>query len=424
MTPGRFTLRRGICGVLVAAFVALLLFPLFQQRTQLPADRPLIGVRESTAKLPALTARNWLNGKYSGGAETWVRERAGLRGWLVTINRQIRYSLFGQVAPAPLPRRAVVIGEDPVIHENIYLAEALRRPVVAPEKMEAFGANLARVQALLAEQGAAFLVVLAPQKALLYPDTLPGWARDRAADDNADFPAFLEALRRHGVAHLDTMALFRQMKATHPDVVAPHSAHWSFHGAWVALQHAVPIVNRQEILPELPALATEELIMQQPLFMDDELRLQLNLLFGAHLAPVPAAYPVAGPLGADNEQKLDVLVVGDSYGFGLMDALARSRLCSRIQFLYYLRTAYEAAPGLFDSRRERVLSATRTLGLFRNSNENGQRFLTGKRLVILVMTSFNIDKFGWGFDRMVERRYGVAGAQPPPADEPPVNVDE
>jgi hypothetical protein len=375
-------------------------------------------VRAVDAKLPALTPGSWWRGEFAAAADGWMRERAGMRGWLVKINRQIRYSLFGQVAAAPLQKRSVVIGEAPYIHENIYLAEALRRPVVTPEKMDAFAARLARTQALLNAEGTAFLVVLAPNKALLYPETLPAWARARVADANADFPAFLEALRRHRVSHLDTMSLFRQLRPAFPDVVPPHSSHWSFHGAWLALQSALPIVNRQHVLGDLPVPVTEELIVQQPLSMDGELRAQLNLFFGRHLVPVPAAYPVAGPLPAGSEKKLDALVVGDSYGFGMMDALARSRLCSRVQYLYYMRSGYEASPGSFDSRRERLLSSARGIGRFRNSEETGRRFLDGKHLVVLVLTSFNIDKYGWGFDRMVERRYGSAAGVPPVEDAP------
>jgi hypothetical protein len=392
----------------------LLLFPLFQQCVHWPAEKVLIGIRIRTAEFPQWTVKTWQSGQFSVEADAWIREHVGLRSWLVMLNRQIRYSLFGQVAPAPLHKRSVVIGKAPFLHENLYIAEALRRPVVTPEKMEVFAKSLAQVQDLLNAHGVAFLVILAPNKALLYSDTLPRWAQARVADQNADFPAFLEALQRHQVSCLDTMALFRKLRPEFPDLVTPHSSHWSYHGAWVAWQHAISILNQQHILPEIPVPATEKLVLQNPLNMDDELREQLNLFWGAHLTPIPAAYPVVASVPPESEQKLETLIVGDSYGFGLMDALARSRLCNHIQYLFYMHSAYEAVPGFFDSHQACVMGRYDNLGLFRNSNENGQRFLAGKNLVLLVLTSFNIDKYSWGFDRMVNRLYGNSGDTPLP----------
>ena len=53
-------------------------------------------------------------------------------------------------------------------------------------------------------------------------------------------------------------------------------------------------------------------------------------------------------------------------------------------------------------------------------SENGRRMLAGKNLVVFVITTFNIDKFSWGFDRLVEQLYGdpdAVAAGPEIADE-------
>lgn len=418
MTPAPSIPRRCLCGILIAILVALLFFPLFQRILLIPGDKDLIGIRTRSLKFPEWTLRSWWAGQFAAEADAWIREQAGMRGWLVMLNRQIRYSLFGQVEPAPLRRRAVVIGKAPFLHEKIYLIAALRNPVVPPGDMESFAARLAGIHRMLKEQGTAFLVILAPNKPLLYPDTLPRWARPHVSDERAEFPAFLEALRRHDVPCLDTMSLFRQLRPEYPDLVATHGSHWSYRGAWVAWQHAIPVINRQHILPEIPVPATEEVILKPAIGMDGELHGQLNLFWGRHLARIPAAYPVAAPPPPESEQKLDALVVGDSYGFGLMDALARSRLCHRIHYLYYMRNAYETVPGFFDSRKESRLVHFKNLGLF-HTTEGAQKYLAGKDLVIVVLTSFNINKYSWGFDRMVNRLYGDPDASPIAAEDLP-----
>jgi hypothetical protein len=414
--------RRSLGGFLLALFAALLFLPLFAQFTRMPPDKNLVGLRARTKEFPLWTGQAWLNGQFSTDASAWIREHAGLRGWLVALNRQLRYSLFGQLAPAPLGMHAVVIGKAPMLYEKIYLTGALRQPVVPPEKMEAFATSLERVQGILNEHGIAFLVILAPNKALFYADALPGWAQKHVSDENSDFPAFLEALRRHQVAHLDTMSLFRQLRPESPPLVAIHGAHWSFFGAWVAWQHAIPILNREGLLPEIPVPETEELILRPALDMDAELRAQLNLFSSRHADRIPAPYPVAASLPPGKEQMLDALIVGDSYGFGLMDALARSRLCRRIHYWYYMRSIYEVSTGSFDSRRDRLLNRGKSLGRFPPTSENGRRFLEGKNLVLIVLTSFNINKYSWNFNSMVKRLYGSPDASPPPTEdssEPP-----
>ena len=244
-------LRRFICALLIALFAALLAFPLFQQLTGHPADQELLGFRPRSDELPNWTARRWLDGDFAVETDGWIRDHIGLRGWMVKINRQLRYSLFGQVEPAPLRKRALIIGKNGILHENIYLTEALREPVIPPERIDTFVVGLAQVKELLAQQGAAFLVVAAPNKARLYPETLPGWAPPLIRTPS-DHEAFVESLKRHDVPVLDTMELFRELQDEHPDLVAPHGTHWSFHGAWVALQHAIPLINEQRLLPELP----------------------------------------------------------------------------------------------------------------------------------------------------------------------------
>jgi hypothetical protein len=404
-------LNRLLRGVFIAVFAGLLLLPLAQQISKHPPDKKLSGIRVRTREFPSWSFKRWRRGEFATETDSWIRDHLGFRGHLISLNRQIRYSLFGHVEPAPMRKRALVIGRTPVLFENILLVDALRPPQIPPEKMDDFAFRLARMQRLLREQGMAFLVILAPNKAYLYPEDLPAWTRGRINESKADHVAFIDALKRHQVAHLDSMALFREMDL--PDMVPPHGIHWSNHGAWVAWQHAVPEINRQQILPDIPAPQTEELIYDKPSAMNDELRAQLNLYAAAHAKAVPSAYPVAAPLPPGTDPMLNVLVVGDSFGFTLVDALARSRLCNSIHYWFYMKSAKVASRPAYDSREFRGIPHIASLGNFTANDANGRRMLEGKNLVILAITTFNIDKYTWGFDRLINRLYGDPDDNPP-----------
>ena len=412
--------RRCFQGFLVVLAAALFLVPYFQHAAHWPADKQLSGFTPRTGAFPALTPQTWLDGSFAKTVDLWASEHVGSRGWLVALNRQIRYSCFGQVEPAPLRKRALVIGKAPVLYENILLIDALRPPQITPEKMEYFVGRLARTQELLKQHGKAFVVILAPNKAIAYPETLPAWARARVSDNHSDYRAFVEALRKHGVPLLDTMALFRELRPQYPDLIPPHAMHWGHQGAWIAWQHAIPLVNQQGLLPELPVPETAGIVMDKPSSMNRELRDQLNLFFSKHGDSIPSAYPVVDPLPAGVEPTLSALVVGDSFGFTLVDAMARSRLCNSIYFWFYLLRGKEAVPSAFDSRELRALPTPAGIGLTARSAENGRRMLEGKNLVVFVITTFNIDKFSWGFDRLIEQLYGnpdEAGPAPEGFDE-------
>lgn len=412
--------RRCFQGFLVALAAALFLFPYFQHVAHWPADKQLSGFTPRTGAFPGLTLQTWFDGSFAKTVDLWAGEHVGIRGWLVALNRQIRYSCFGQVEPAPLRKRALVIGTPPILYENILLIDALRPPQITPERMDYFAGRLARTQELLKQHGKAFVVILAPNKAIAYPETLPAWARTRVSDNHSDYRAFVAALRKHDVPLLDTMALFRELRPRYPELIPPHAMHWGHLGAWIAWQHALPLINRQGLLPELPVPETAGMVMDKPSSMNRELRDQLNLFFSKHGDSIPSAYPVVDPLPAGTEPTLRALVVGDSFGFTLVDAMARSRLCTDLYFWFYLLRGKEAVPATFDSRAVRSLPTPSGIGVMSRSVENGQRMLEGKNLVVFVITTFNIDKFSWGFDRLVEQLYG----NPEETPAPPENYEE
>jgi hypothetical protein len=416
--------RRCLQGLLIALFGALLLLPHVQRHAKIPADRKLSGIRVRVRDFPALRPGSWLRGEFAEAADAWIRDNLGLRGYLICLNRQIRYSCFGQVEAAPLRKRALVIGREPVLFENILLVDALRPPQITREQMDDFVARLARMQEQLRAQGMAFLVILAPNKAFLTPDSLPVWARDRITGDTADHVTFIDSLRRHQVPHLDSMALFRELGPDHDDMVPPHGIHWSHRGAWIAWQHAIPVINEQGLLPPLPVPETEDIIFDKPSAMNDELRAQLNLFTAAHAQAVPSAYPVAAPLPPGTQPRLKALVVGDSFGFTLVDAMARSQLCRTIHYWFYLKSAKEARPAAYDSRRFRGIPNITGIGNFIGTTENARRILEDKNLVILAITTFNIDKSAWRFDRLVNQLYGEPGEDTEPFEPIEVNLED
>jgi len=416
--------RRVFQGLLIVLFAVTVLLPLFAQITGIPRDRRLGGFRYRIREFPAWTFKSWRRGIFASTTDAWIAEHVGLRGWMVSLDRQLRYELFGQMEPTPRRKRSLVLGTPPHLHENLLMIDARRPAQVEPAVMDAFAARLARTRELLNEQGIAFLVVIAPNKVLLYPDTLPAWARRTLNDDDTDYQEFARALQRHGVPHLNTMELFKKLAPTHRDLVPPHGIHWSHRGAWIAWQHTIPLLNEQGILPPLPVPATLDLVYDKPSSMNDELRGQLNCFTSPYHAPVPSAYPVAEPLPEGFEPVIEALIVGDSFAFTYIDAMARSRLCNTMQLWFYMRSLKVARQGSFDSSVQRGISHVGDGGRLRANVENTELMLKDKNVVLLVMTTFNIDKLSWRFDKLVDRLYGGSEEEVEELDDDPFGLKD
>ena len=82
-----------------------------------------------------------------------------------------------------------------------------------------------------------------------------------------------------------------------------------------------------------------------------------------------------------------------------------------------MKSAKQARQPSYDSRKIRGNPSIDSLGNFTASDANGRRMLEGKNLVVLAITTFNIDKFAWGFDRLVARLYGDPDEKQTPFEE-------
>lgn len=376
--------------LLVAAilFSLVLALPLVQMATGFPPDYPLAGV-ETTATRPATGWAAWWNGTLQPDFDGWINQRIGLRGWLVRTANQLNYVLFRE-----LPRRSdtqVLLGRDGMLYEKVYVDAYNQSGHRLGKELRNISASTKRLQDRLAADGIAFLLVIAPSKAEIYPEFLPPEAdvAGRPAR-RSNYENFVKYLRADGVNLVDAHELFLQWKTAPgaPRLFANGGTHWNEYGA---ARVVAEIARRLRAatgkdLPtvEIVGAATNRTIVGE----DNDLGELVNLWSGRPLAG-PQVHPVVEV--RPGAHLPDVLFVGDSFVFTLTNFMDRLGLYRKRNTYYYYNREYfwPAAPNApLDKRQLDLLAEVR-----------------GRDAVVIEVGEYWLPRVGFGFVRDMLRAY-------------------
>lgn len=388
-------------GVLALLFWAGLCLPLFQQLTGLPRDVRLAGV-ENRAAMPPLTWQNWFNGEFSRAFPTWFDQRIGLRGWLVKSGNQAGYALFRRTVRSA--NQNVVIGSNYWLYERIYVQHYLRRIGIRDAVRTNFVHELAALDRALTARGIGLVVVVAPSKVEINPEHLPAdMRRDprQAGGLTNAYEALLPAMLAEGIRIVDGHRLFADSKADHPPLFAPGGTHWNGYGAQLAVQALFESLRHQPGGSRLPLPRVVGAEWGPAEGTDLDLRRLLNLWWCEPGGPPEVPYPrlsVAPSLPAGELPVQRVLIVGDSFSYQFVDALAQTRLVREVELLYYFKRRF-----MYDLTAPRA-NGSRTLNHIRA--DRGPlvqdpvwlaRHLEAASLVVLVINEIQLRDCAWGF---------------------------
>ncbi len=411
-------------GVLALLFWAGLCLPLFQQLTHLPRDVRLAGV-ENRAEVPRLTWRTWFSGEFGRAFPSWFEQRIGLRGWLVKSGNQAGYAIFRRTVRSA--NQNVVIGRDHWLYERIYVQHYLRRIGIRDAARDDFVRALAGLDRALAARGRDLVVVVAPSKVEIHPEHLPPdmqLDRRQAVGQTNAYEALLPALRAEGVRVVDGHQLFMDAKADHPPLFASGGTHWNGYGAQLTVQALFELLRSRPNSPELPLPRVAGAEWGPAEGTDLDLRRLLNLWWFEPGGPPAVPYPrlsIESPAPAGAMPVPRVLIVGDSFSFQFVDALAQPRLVGEVEMFYYFKRRF--IYNLADARD----SASRTLNHIRA--DRGPmvqdpawlaRHLEAASLVLLVVNEIQLRDCGWGFPAAALAALTppapATGSAPPSAD--------
>lgn len=293
-------------------YIAAVLVPLAGSSLATLVRSVVKGARGGLDPLPVFTPARWLEGSFQKDCEDWYGENFVGRTFLVRTSNQLSYTLFDEV---PFKGRAkLVLGKNRNLFAYQYIHAYYGRDALPPVVLEAFAKDLRRFQDYLRGRGVAFLFMLTPSKASIYPEDIPdhlGEPSGRPAP--SDYEILLPLLAKHGVETFDGRAAALTLKKTSGHrLFATTGFHWNPFCALKITQDLLP--RLEQILGRpLHRLALDRVDLQlKPRSGDADLT-NLACLWRPAAFYTPNPYPTASRIPTAGAETPDILLVGDSF---------------------------------------------------------------------------------------------------------------
>ena len=327
-------------------------------------------------------------GTFQPALEAYLGDRMGFRAFLVKMRNQLRFSIF-QVST----NSAVVIGRGGLVFQDAPVFTYLGIDSVGFKQRAQFRVKrLRQVQQDLAGRGIPLLFVMAPNKARQLSDFLPEML-PQPRPGRSNYEVYTSEMRRQGVALLNLTPLFTAWADTAHYPLFPWSGtHWNAYGATLS---ADTILGRVESLVHAPVPRLRQtgppLVTTMANPIDGDLTASMNLMFPPQ-GP-PAVYPQMGPApGRPGEQRPNLLLVGDSFNWGLMffSPFIQHAFAPESRFWYYNRTVY--IPDTYEHKDP----ANEDVGKL-----NIRQQVESRKIIIILMTEHNLAYHEFGFTQQL-----------------------
>lgn len=327
---------------------------------------------------PELTWKNWLSEEYQTTADAYIQENFGFRNSLVRLHNQIDWSLFQRTRA-----NNVCVGKEGYLYDTTYISSYLGHDLKELDELSAISRRLAKVRDTLKNHNIDLCVVFAPGKASFFPEYIPEQFHPEIKT-RSNYDEFLDLFARDSLDFVDMDLWFRKLKGKVPYPLYPQcGVHWSYYGMWLA---ADSLINKVELvrnvrLPELVADTIYE--SAKNLKGDYDIGASMNLLWDAETYPM--AYPRERFVKDDSMDACKVLVVSDSYYYGMVNKGLSFHAFDAGEFWYYGKE-------IIQKRKDGIKNVSEL-----NIWEDVKRY----EMVIILATVGNLKQFPFKFSQRI-----------------------
>ena len=233
-------------------------------------------VPESPA--PRASLGEWLDGRFQSLADTWWRERFGMRFFFVKLDNQLRFWLYGKRDRGG----NVVVGPGEWLFEKAYVEGYCRmHPPSDEAQVRSDLASLRALQDALDARGVPLVLVITPSKAAVLPEHLPEGSCAPHESGGYDYDVYRPLLDEYGLRFVDGFALTVASEPLWPDLTlfARGGTHWNELGAYYSAAAVLDAARPLARVPIPPLVLEDVRVDQSPSEVDWDLVSLQNLLF-------------------------------------------------------------------------------------------------------------------------------------------------
>lgn len=369
--------------ILFVLFVGILFLPLLQSIYPLFKEIPLRGEFVPAPK-SKLSVEDWFNGSFQSVEEKYRPEHTGFRPFFVRIYNQINYSFL-----ATSPNVNIVLGKDDYLFDVKHLEAYLGKDYVGDEEIGLKVVKLESVLDTLKSLNKQILVVLAPSKVRYFSEYIPERYLIQK-ETKSNYEQLAKQLSKSKVQYIDFSAWFlSQKQKSKYSLMNKFGIHWTKYGEYVAMDSLINYMS-EKYNWNLPKARYRKLTLTHtPQFTDRDMIDPLNLLLQKD--DLLLAYPdVYVDTTKADKKRPRILVVGDSFYWGMYYWGMCNEVFDRGEFWYYNRVVY---PEIFENGK-----VVQREPMFTDMRKIIDKF----DVIVFFQTEQNLHDLGFSF---IERLY-------------------
>ena len=367
-----------IKSILLLIILAFLVAPIFQAKFHIVNLTPLKGaIKEPENKY--FNVKEWFSGTYQEEKEEYLNESFGFRSFFIRINNQIAFSFFNKAKA-----NGVIIGKHNYLYEENYIKAYYGSDFIGVDSITQRMERLKFIEDNLTTLHKNLILVFAPGKGSFYPEYIPNKSMIKKSITN--YELHVKLAEEMGLKFIDFKKYFIEHKHTSKYPLYPqYGIHWSYYGMCLAADSMVRYIEKVRNI-DVPNFYWNKVDLDDPKETDYDIADGMNIIF--KLKTFKMAYPQIQYESDSGKAKVSVLVIADSYYWGMFGLAIITRSFSSSQFWYYNQEVYTAGE---DSQSE-------------TSRLNLKDEIAKHDVIIILATDSNLPGFGWGF---IENTYNL-----------------
>ena len=338
---------RHIPKILCLATMMLFLLPVVQKVKPFVEVQPLKGVYVHTEK-PQFSFSSFVKGEWQKNADRYIKEHFGFHEHFIRLYNQCLWTIWHRPAdPSP-----VLVGKNDYLFEPSFVNEyytgcfnefypdsipLCERPQIFRRRMS----RLAKLQAILEEQGTHLFLALLPGKERIYPQYLPDRGvqarHDRHTGHLRAYDFYRTWAPHYGIRHVDLCHCFDSLRGRTPYLLFTQTGtHWSS----IASTYAFDSVMRymQTFGPTIRPVTLGQPYTDRTREPDADLDDLLNKTF--HIPTERNQYVDVSLGDSIPGGNPSLVVIGDSFFWNIIVNYPIQELFSNFRYWYYFSTIY------------------------------------------------------------------------------------
>ena len=365
--------------VLFSILLILLFLPIIQQKLNFMELKPLNGSVELPQEI-TITKQAWFANHYQEKKETYLNSMFGFRTFFVRLNNQIAYSIFNKANA-----NGVIIGKENYLYEVSYINAYTGQDFLGEDSIQATVDRLKFISDTLQKLNKQLIIVFAAGKASYYPEFIPDKYLSKQ-QSKTNYKYYVESAKNANLNVIDFNKWFMETKYKSKYPLYPqHGIHWSTYGTVLA---ADSLIKKMEQLRKIdaPNLTFTGVNMEQAHDVDYDIADGMNLLY--KLKSFDVAYPIMDMVIDSNKTKPKVLVISDSFYWGMYN-LGIANCFQNDHFWYYNKQVFPES-NIKETTAEQ---------------QDFTSVIANHEVIVIMATEATLRKIGWGFIERAEQYF-------------------